>query len=111
MQGMRKLPHENRLKHLILHSLERQRLQCELIKGFHKGDVNMILVVKELGRTCINGFKLDKLCFSDSKPTLLKLLTQHRQAVALPREPLRLTNSHPSHCLAGSHPAVFCPLL
>lgn len=32
--------------------------------------------------------------FPDSKPALLNLLAQHRQAVALPGEPLGLTKSH-----------------
>ncbi len=32
--------------------------------GYNKGDIDKVLVVRELGRTCSNGFKLDKLRFS-----------------------------------------------
>ncbi len=70
IQGVRNLPYEDRLKHLNLHSLERRTLRGDLIevykwmKGYNKGDVNKILLVKEPGRTRGNCFKLDKFRFN-----------------------------------------------
>ena len=58
-----------RLKSLNLHSLERRRIRGDLIevykwvKGFNKGDINKVLIVKEQGRTRNNGYKLDKFRF------------------------------------------------
>lgn len=34
------------------------------MKGFNKGDVGKVLVVREKGRTHSNGFKLEKFRFS-----------------------------------------------
>ncbi len=34
------------------------------MKGYNKGDINKVLIVKEQGRTRSNGFKLDKFRFS-----------------------------------------------
>ncbi len=34
------------------------------MKGYNKGDVNKVLLVREQGRMCSNGFKLDKFRFS-----------------------------------------------
>ncbi len=35
------------------------------MKGYNKGDINKVLVVRELGRTCSSGFKLDKFRFNE----------------------------------------------
>ena len=61
--------YRERLKSLNLHSLERRRIRGDLIevykwvKGFNKGDINKVLIVKEQGRTRNNGYKLDKFRF------------------------------------------------
>ncbi len=70
VQGLRSLPYRERLRRLKLHSLEGRRVRGDLIevykwmKGYNKGDVNMVLIVKEQGRTRSNGFKLDKFRFN-----------------------------------------------
>ena len=69
IHGIRNLPYEDRLKSLNLHSLERRRVRGDLIevfkwvKGFNKGDLNKVLILKEQGRTRTNGYKLDKFRF------------------------------------------------
>ena len=69
IQGIRNLTYRERLKSLNLHSLERRRIRGDLIevykwvKGFNKGDINKVLIVKEQGRTRNNGYKLDKFRF------------------------------------------------
>ena len=69
VQGIRNLTYKDRLKHLNLHSLERRRVRGDLIevfkwvKGFNKGDMNKVFIVKEEVRTRIHGFKLDKFRF------------------------------------------------
>ncbi len=68
--GLRTLPYQERLRRLNLHSLERRRLRGDLIevykwmKGYNKGDINKVLIVREQGRTRSNEFKLDKFRFS-----------------------------------------------
>ena len=63
---MLKQPCKDKLKHLNLHSLERRRIRGDLIemfkwvKGFNKGNINKVLLVKEKVKTRTNGFKLDK---------------------------------------------------
>lgn len=53
-------------KRLYLHSQVRRRVRGDLIevskwmKGFNKGNVNEVLVIKKPVRTCSNGFKFDK---------------------------------------------------
>ena len=70
IQGIRNLTYKDRIKHLNLHSLDRRRIKGDLIevfewvKGFNKGDINKVLIVKEKVRTQTNGFKLDKFRFS-----------------------------------------------
>ena len=70
IQGIRNSTYRERLKSLNLHSLERRRIRGDLIevlykwvKGFNKGDINKVLIVKEQGRTLINGCKLDEFRF------------------------------------------------
>lgn len=68
-RGLRNLPYRERLRRLNLHSLERRRVRGDLtevlkwMKGYRKGDINKVLVVREQGRTRSNGFKLDKFRF------------------------------------------------
>ena len=70
IQGLRNLPYRERLRHLNLHSLERRRVRGDMIevykwmKGYNKGDINKVLMVREQGRTRSNGFKLDKFRFN-----------------------------------------------
>ena len=53
IQGIINLTYKDRLKHLNLHSLEIRRVMGYLIevfkwvKGFNKGDINKVLIVKE----------------------------------------------------------------
>ena len=69
IQGIRNLNYKDRLKHLNLHSLERRKVRGDLIevfkwiKGFKKGDINKVLIVKEKVRTWTNGYKLDKFTY------------------------------------------------
>ena len=69
IQGIKNLTYKDRSKHLNLHSLERRRVRGGLIevfqwvKGFNKGDINKVLIVKEKVRTQTNVFKLDKFRF------------------------------------------------
>ena len=70
IQGIRNLTYKDKLKHLNLHSLEKRRLRRDLkkkvskwFKGFNKGNINKILIVKEKARTRTNGFKLDEFRF------------------------------------------------
>ncbi len=37
---------------------------CKWMKGYNKGDINKILIVREQGRMCSNGFKTDKFRFN-----------------------------------------------
>ncbi len=37
---------------------------CKWMKGYNKGDINKVFIVREQGRTRGNGFKLDKFRFS-----------------------------------------------
>ncbi len=73
IQGLRNLPHGDRLKHLNFHSLERSRVRGKMIedfkwmRGFNNGDINKILILSETGRTRSNGFKLDKFRFNKDK--------------------------------------------
>ena len=66
IQAIRNLTYKDRLKHLNLHSLERHRARGGMIevfkwvKGFNKGDINKVLIVKKKVRTLTNGLKLDK---------------------------------------------------
>ena len=66
IQGIRNLTYKDRIKHVNLHSLERCMLNGDLIKmfklvkGFNKGDISKVLIVKEKVRTRTNDFKLDK---------------------------------------------------
>ncbi len=70
IQGLSNLPYRERLRRLNLHSLERRRLRGDLIevykwmKGYNKGDINKVLIVRERGRTRSNGSKLDKFRFN-----------------------------------------------
>ena len=54
------------MKILNLRSLERRKARGNLIevfkwvKGFNKGDINKVIIVKEKVRTRTNGFRLDK---------------------------------------------------
>ena len=57
---------KDNLKDLNLHSLKRRKVRGDLkevfkwVKGFNKGNINKIIIVKEKVRTRTNGFKLDK---------------------------------------------------
>ena len=59
IHGIRNLIYKDRLKHLNLHSLERRRVRedpikdFKWIKGFNRGDINKVLIVKEQIRTQI----------------------------------------------------------
>ena len=69
IQGIRNLTYKDRLRHLNLHSLERRRVRgdlrevCKWVKDFNKGNINKIIIVKEIVRTRTNGFKLDNFRF------------------------------------------------
>ena len=53
IQGIGNLTYKDRLKYLNLHSLEKRRVgknlieMFKLVKGFNKGDINKVLIVKE----------------------------------------------------------------
>ena len=70
IQGLRTLTYQERLRSLNLHLLERRRVRGDLIevykwmKGYNKGDINKVLIVREQNRTRSNGFKLDKFRFN-----------------------------------------------
>ena len=70
IQGLRTLTYQERLRRLNLHSLERRMVKVDLIevykwmKGYNKGDINKVLIVREQNRTRSNGFKLDKFRFN-----------------------------------------------
>jgi len=64
IQGLYHLFHEDRLRELGLFSLERRRLQGDLIaafqclKGVYKHEENQVLTLLDSDRTRRNGFKL-----------------------------------------------------
>ncbi len=52
------------------------------------------------------------LDYPEAKPTLLNLLAQHKQAIALPGEPLGGDEqSHPSHYASARRSTFVCPFL
>ena len=63
---IRNLTYKDKLEHLNLYSLDRRKVREDLIevlkwvKGFNKGNINKVFIVKEKVRTRINVFKLDK---------------------------------------------------
>ena len=69
IQGLRKLPHKDMLKHLNLHSLERRRARGDMIeiykwvKGINKGNIDQVIEISSQNRTRGNGNKLEKLRF------------------------------------------------
>ncbi len=77
IQRLRTLPYRERLRRLDLHSLKRRRVRGDLIevfkwmKGYNKGDINKVLIVREHCRTRSNGFKLDNLRFNKDREKLV----------------------------------------
>ncbi len=51
------------------------------------------------------------LDFPATKPALLQLLAKHRQAIAVPGEPLGVTTSHTSHSASAWRSTFLCPFL
>ena len=68
IQGLRKLPYKDRLKHLNIHSLDRRargdRIEVyKWVKRISKGNIDQVLEISSQDRTRGNGYKQEKFRF------------------------------------------------